>query len=104
MVVQNISFFHETIYWWDVVFSNNIYLKDDQKNFLTIAAELLPNDPFDSKTWEQWTLKIHKKTGKNGKDLYMPLRVALTGKNHGPELKLLMPLLNRNQVLKKLGF
>lgn len=103
-VKNNINFFHETIYWWDVVFSNNIYLKDDQKYFLTIAAELLPNDPFDSQTWKQWTLKIHKKTGKNGKDLYMPLRLALTGKNHGPELKLLMPLLNRNQVLKKLGF
>ena len=64
---------------------------------------MLPNDPFDDSTWGEWTSTINRKTGRLGKDLYMPLRMALTGKNKGPELKFLMPLLNKQQVLKKLS-
>ena len=64
---------------------------------------MLPNDPFNNSTWEEWTSKINRKTARLGKDLYMPLRMALTGQNKGPELKFLMPLLNKQQVLKKLS-
>ena len=63
----------------------------------------MPNDPFDNFTWEKWTSEINKKTGRSGKNLYMPLRLALTGENKGPELRFLMPLLNKQQVLKKLS-
>ena len=54
-------------------------------------------------TWDKWTSNIKSKTGRNGKDLYMPIRIALTGKNKGPELKFLIPLLSRKDILKRLG-
>ena len=70
---------------------------------MSIAAQLLPEDPFTVTTWDNWTSAINIKTGRTGKELYLPLRIALTGQSKGPELKLLMPLLNKKQVLRKLG-
>ena len=70
---------------------------------MKVAAQLLPEEPFDISTWNKWTSEIKIKTGRTGKELYMPLRLALTGQTKGPELMYLMPLLKRKQVLKKLG-
>ena len=46
--------------------------------------------------------EIKVKTGNIGKELYMPLRLALTGQEKGPELKYLIPLLKREHILMKL--
>ena len=56
------------------------FIRQIQKNYLKIAAELLPEEPYDFNTWDQWTAKIKEKTNKSGKDLFMPLRLALTGR------------------------
>ena len=101
-IKNNINYFYEAYDWWKAIYSNKVNPTKEQ-DYLNIAAELLPNDPFDDSTWGEWTSTINRKTGRLGKDLYMPLRMALTGKNKGPELKFLMPLLNKQQVLKKLS-
>ena len=64
----------------------------------------MPASPYDTQSWEEWTSLIKDKTGKRGKELFKPLRIALTGREKGPELKYLLPLLNRDYILKKLGF
>ena len=64
----------------------------------------MPDSPYDAQSWEEWTSLIKDKTGKRGKELFKPLRIALTGREKGPELKYLLPLLNRDYILKKLGF
>ena len=60
-------------------------------------------DPYNEDSWEIWTSKIKDLTGLKGKDLFMPLRKILTGMNNGPELKYLLPLLNKKVILKKFG-
>jgi glutamyl-tRNA synthetase len=70
--------------------------------FAAKAAELLPNEPWDGETWKAWTQAVQKSTGKKGRDLFMPLRLALTGLDHGPELKVLLPLIGRARALKRL--
>jgi len=70
--------------------------------FASKAAELLPSEPWDGETWKTWTQTVQKTTGKKGKDLFMPLRLALTGLDHGPELKVLLPLIGRDRALKRL--
>jgi glutamyl-tRNA synthetase len=70
--------------------------------FASKAAELLPSEPWDAETWKTWTQTVQKTTGKKGKDLFMPLRLALTGLDHGPELKVLLPLIGRDRALKRL--
>ena len=76
---------------------------DIDDNFINTAINELPDDPFDETTWDNWTSSIKNKTDLKGKDLFMPLRLILTGKSHGPELKYLIPLFNRNGILQKLG-
>ena len=99
-VKYNIYFFSDTVDWWKIINSNEIYTTDP-KDLLTTAAELLPEEPYDFNTWDKWVEKIKEKTKKRGKDLFMPLRFALTGKETGPELKYLIPLLKKEQILKK---
>ena len=71
-------------------------------NLLKEAALLLPDEPFNIDTWDEWTSLIKNKTGLKGKDLFMPLRKALTGKEKGPELKYLLPLLTKEKYFKKI--
>jgi glutamyl-tRNA synthetase len=70
--------------------------------FAAKAAELLPAEPWNVDTWRTWTDAVKQSTGKKGKDLFMPLRLALTGVEHGPELKVLLPLIGRDRALKRL--
>jgi len=58
---------------------------------------LLPSQPFTSDTWGHWTAAVKQATGRKGKNLFMPLRKALTGKEHGPDMAALLPFL---QVIK----
>jgi len=102
-IKNNITFFSECLEWLEIIESTNIY-DTGNDDFLRQAAEVLPNSPYDTKSWEEWTSLIKDKTGKKGKELFMPLRIALTGREKGPELKYLLPLLNRDYILKKLGF
>ena len=66
--------------------------------FAAEAARLLPAAPWDQTTWPQWTEAVKSKTGRKGKELFMPLRLALTGEEHGPEMKLLLPILGPERV------
>ncbi|MGL5113887.1 MAG: glutamate--tRNA ligase, partial [Beijerinckiaceae bacterium] len=75
----------------------------DEPDFIAEAARLLPEAPFDEQTWGIWTDAVKAATGRKGKALFMPLRKALTGLEHGPELKLLLPLMGRGKVLARLS-
>ena len=72
-------------------------------DFLKSALECLPSEPWDHETWGAWTTKVKEATSRKGKDLFMPLRLALTGLEHGPELKLLLPLIGEQQARMRLA-
>jgi len=67
-----------------------------------VAAQALPPEPWDETTWSTWTKAVSGQTGAKGKDLFHPLRLALTGLEHGPELKKLLPLMGRTRALARL--
>ena len=102
-VRYNINYFHEIIEWIDIINSNNSNVNNIDSNLVNIAINTLPEDPYDENTWEIWINLIKTKTELKGKDLYKPLRIALTGLDKGPELKYLIPLLNKGIILKKFG-
>ncbi len=87
--------------WWKIC-NHNPVIEGLDKNFLAEAAVLLPSD-LTVDSWAQWTKLVSAKTGKLGKELFMPLRLALTGMDHGPELKNLLPLIGRERILERLG-
>jgi glutamyl-tRNA synthetase len=53
-------------------------------------------------TWGQWTNVLKEKTGRKGRALFMPLRQALTGMDHGPEMKELLPIIGYERVKERL--
>jgi len=70
--------------------------------FAETAAGLLPPEPWNQDTWGAWTAAVKQATGRKGKDLFRPLRLALTGLDHGPELKALLPLIGRQRAEARL--
>jgi len=66
------------------------------------AAEILPPEPWDEATWHGWTVSLKSAVGKSGRALFHPLRLALTGRENGPELKHLLPLIGRARALSRL--
>ena len=88
--------------WWEVVDGTVAPVADRDEAFLAAAAGLLPQAPWSDVTWSEWTSTVKGATGRSGKALFMPLRFALTGLDHGPELKALLPLIGREKVMARL--
>jgi glutamyl-tRNA synthetase len=66
------------------------------------AAALLPPEPWDETTWRAWTKQVADATGTKGRALFHPLRLALTARESGPEMKKLLPLIGRAKALDRL--
>jgi glutamyl-tRNA synthetase len=80
--------------WW-TLFSEGAdpVIDDEDAEFVATAMAMLPEGPFDGDTWKSWTGAVKEATGRKGKGLFMPLRKALTGQSHGPDMSATMPLL-----------
>lgn len=70
--------------------------------FAKTALSLLPDGPLTPDTWGVWTSLIKAETGFQGRALFMPLRLALTGMEHGPDMKSFLPFFNRTQIIARL--
>ena len=99
-VRHNLGKVEEANEWWRICNEDVGAAADD---FTRQAAAILPPEPWDSTTWNQWIEAVKTTTGRKGKELFMPLRLALTGMEHGPELKDMLPLIGRERVLKRLN-
>ena len=75
----------------------------EDRSFVSEAAKSLPAEPWDSTTWKTWTDTLKLATDRKGKQLFMPLRLALTGLDHGPELAALLPLIGRQKAMDRLA-
>ena len=96
----NLNVVEDIKQWTDIVF-NSETIKPFDKDYIKIAMELIPDDPWNDETWGLWTSAIKEKTGRKGKELFLPLREAFTGLNHGPEMKLLIQLLGREKIIER---
>lgn len=102
IVKPNLSFLSDIEEWWKIT-HDPVKTPIEDKEFEEKAANLLPAEPWDETTWKTWTTAVKEETGRKGKELFMPLRKALTGQDHGPELKALLPIIGRERVLERLG-
>ncbi len=100
-IVSNLERVSDVEEWWHMARQEIAPVIED-KSFSDLAASLLPAEPWDINTWNQWVEEIKKVSDRKGKTLFMPLRQALTGKEHGPELKNLLPLIGREKALLRL--
>lgn len=104
LVRENLTVVNEAEEWWKIVSKgpdNQADMSMDDKEFVRTAFDLLPAEPWGPDTWKQWTNETKARTGRKGKALFMPLRMALTGRMSGPELAGLLPLLGREETLAR---
>ncbi|MEL6645892.1 MAG: glutamate--tRNA ligase [Pseudomonadota bacterium] len=73
---------------------------EEDREFVAQAFAMLPPLPYGPETWGEWTATVKEATGRKGRGLFMPLRHAITGRQRGPEMADVMPLL---QTAPKLG-
>jgi len=75
----------------------------EDREFLDLALELLPPAPWNETTFAAWTSSLKEKSGRKGKALFEPLRLALTGRHDGPDLKSLLPLIGPDAARQRLA-
>lgn len=99
----NLARFAEARAWWDVVSSPAGWGVDPpDAAFLASAADHLPDEPWGAQTYGAWIAAVKAASGRSGKALFRPLRLALTGQEKGPELAALLPLMGRGRVIARL--
>ena len=87
---------------WDEIINKDIKVENLDYKFLKTASDVLPDEPWDNSTWNLWIDKIKVSTDRKGRDLFLPLRKAITGLDDGPELKELILLIGYDKIKKRL--
>ena len=87
---------------WAQVISGEIEPVIEDAEFAKAAAALVPDD-IKSDTWSGFVASVKEKTGKTGKNLFMPLRLALTGQAHGPDMSQIFALIGSDKAKKRLS-
>ena len=100
-VQKNLKTFDDSCIWHKVCFGDITPIIDDP-SFVAEALKQLPPEPWDNDTWANWTTTLATTSKKRGKQLYLPLRKAITGEEQGPELNALLPLIGREKVMLRL--
>lgn len=101
-VRPNLEILDDVNLWWGVTYGK-ITPEISDKEFLNEALSLFPDGGLDVDSWGKWTKAIKDSTGRKGKELFLPLRLALTGQSHGPEMKLLLPLIGAERAKARLS-
>ena len=87
--------------YWDVVAGTIVPpVIEGEAGLLRLALDTLPPEPWDEQVWAAWTGVLQQRTGRSGKSLTLPLRLALTGEDHGPALQALLPLIGRPRAAR----
>lgn len=87
---------------WEDICNNAVTPIMEDKELTDLAASILPPEPWDDNTFNTWLNAVKEKSGKKGKELFHPIRKALTALDNGPELKTLLPLIGYEKTLKRL--
>jgi len=96
----NITVLTDLESWWQLFRDGAEPVIDEaDREFVAQALALLPPQPWTTATWGDWTATVKEATGRKGKDLFRPLRRALTGRDAGPEMADVMPLLRKAPVV-----
>jgi glutamyl-tRNA synthetase len=93
----NLDLFEDAAGWWDICRDGRGAVEFDEEDgaFVDTALTLLPPRPWGAETWREWTAAVKARTGRKGRGLFRPLRLALTGRDFGPDMAALMPLLRK---------
>jgi glutamyl-tRNA synthetase len=100
----NLAHIGEAAEWWQVVTGPVIAPAQDSETlgYLERAADTLAALPWSADVWHELTAELKQTTGRKGKALFLPLRQAITGRDHGPDMAALLPLIGRARAVDRL--
>ncbi len=99
----NLTRVSEAADWWAVVEGAvSADIAADDRDFIVKAAEVASDADWDDGIWKALTSALGAETGRKGKTLFLPLRLALTGREHGPDMNALLPLIGRERAVERL--
>ena len=106
-VRPNLTTLAEAAEWWAVVRGpiGAPVLDAETKAFVAqaVAACAVLDWNVPGEVWSALTASLKAQTGRKGKELFLPLRQALTAMDHGPDMKALLPLIGRDEALARLN-
>jgi glutamyl-tRNA synthetase len=89
--------------WWDILHGHvEAEAAAEDRPLIEAAAQLLAGIDWSQAPWPQLVSALKERTGKTGKALFRPLRLALTGRESGPEMAALLPLIGRDEAISRL--
>lgn len=100
----NLAHIDEAKGWWQVVTGPIAppAFDDETRAFLAEAANVAASLDWSADPWRALTTALKDSTGRKGKGLFLPLRQALTGQDHGPEMAALLPLIAQDEAVRRL--
>ncbi|CAH0495778.1 glutamate--tRNA ligase [Novosphingobium sp. CECT 9465] len=100
----NLAHIDEAAGWWQVVTGPIAppAFDDETRAFLAEAANVAVSLDWSADPWRALTTSLKDSTGRKGKTLFLPLRQALTGQDHGPEMAALLPLIAQDEAVRRL--
>ncbi len=87
---------------WQAIINGPVEPVIEDADHIAKTLALLPAGELTADSWKAWTDAVKAETGVKGRGLFMPLRQALTGQNHGPDMAMLLPLIGREKVVARL--
>ncbi len=87
---------------WHAVIAGPISAVTEEPDYLATAHATLADLAWGDDIWNRLVEALKAATGRKGKALFLPLRLALTGQSHGPEMAALLPLIGREEALRRL--
>ncbi|CUH29196.1 Glutamate--tRNA ligase 1 [Jannaschia seosinensis] len=101
VVRDNIGSRAEIADWWRLMTEGaEPEIGEEDRAFVEDALTRLPDMPWTAESWSTWTSAVKEASGRKGKALFKPLRAALTGRDAGPDMGDLMPLMRARPRLR----
>jgi glutamyl-tRNA synthetase len=104
-VRPNLSTVAEAADWWQVIEGpvDAPEPVEDDRAYLAQAAQVAETIDWAIDPWHALTAALKNATGRKGKTLFLPLRLALTGRAQGPDMAALLPLIGRDRTIARLN-
>lgn len=100
----NLTSVSDAEHWWRVITGpiDAATLDEQDRDFARQAAAVAARLDWSDAPWEKLISELKAATGRKGKGLFRPLRRAITGRDDGPGMANLLPLIDRNEVARRL--
>lgn len=97
----NLETLNDAAAWWQIL-HQPLAARSEDVDFTSQAADMLPSGVWNEESYHVWINQVKESTGRKGKELFMPLRRALTGREDGPELPKIFTLIEQDKAIARL--